>query len=124
MKNKLPNKIIREKHQLDAAQKIAGRLASQAAIILMGKQKVSYQPNIDGGDYVEVTNVDKLKFSGKKLSQKLYYRPSGYLGGLKSTSLRKIYQEAPELLFRKIVNKMLPKNKLKAAMLKRLTFKK
>lgn len=122
MKNK--SQIIREKHQLDAAKKIAGRLASQIASLLMGKHKVSYQPNIDGGDYVEVSNVNKLKFTGKKLSQKFYYRPTGYLGGLKSVSLKKTYQDSPEMLFRKIVGKMLPKNKLRVATLKRLTFKK
>lgn len=116
--------IQRNKHQLDAANKIAGRLASQAAVLLMGKPKTGYRPNLDIGDYVEVANVAKLKFSGKKISQKIYYRTSGYPGGITATPLKKIFAEQPAKLFKMMVRRMLPKNKLRAARLKRLIFTK
>lgn len=123
-KKKQQDRINRDKHQIDACGRIAGRLASEVAILLMGKHKVSYQPHIDGGDFVEVANVDKLKFSGDKLEQKIYYRTSGYPGGIKETPLKKIFKEKPDELFIKIVRNMLPKNRLRKEMLKRLTFKK
>lgn len=113
--------IAREKHQLDASEQIAGRLASQVAILLLGKRKPSFMPNMDGGDFVEIINIRQLKFSGKKMDNKLYYRASGYPGGLKTTLLSKFFQETPDKLFKLMVYRMLPKNKLRREMIKRLS---
>jgi len=118
------NQINRGKHQFDATDRIAGRLASEVAILLMGKHKVNYQPSLDQGDFVEISNINKLKFSGDKLSQKVYYRVTGYPGGLIETPLKKIFKDKPEELFNKIIKNMLPNNKLRPEMLKRLSFKK
>lgn len=113
----------RQTHQMDASGKIAGRLASEIAVLLQGKNKATYQPNVDSGDIVEVSNVDKLKFSGKKLEQKMYHRASGYPGGIKSKNLQQRMEEDPGKLFRDMVNNMLPKNKLRPNMIKRLIIK-
>ena len=86
------------------------------------KHKVSYQPHIDGGDLVQVKNVAGMKFSGKKLETKQYYRHSGYPGGLKTANLSDLHKDKPEELLRKMVYNMLPKNKLRDRMIKRLTF--
>lgn len=113
----------RNTHQIDANGKIAGRLASRVAVLLQGKHKATYQPSVDAGDIVEVSNVDKIKFSGKKLEQKVYYRTSGYPGGIKSQGLKKRLAEDPGKLFRDMVRDMLPKNKLRPHMIKRLIIK-
>lgn len=115
--------IIREKHTLDAAGKVPGRLATEVAILLMGKHKVFYQPHIDAGDFVEVNNIAQLKFTGKKLIQDVRYTHSMYRGGLKILPLSKLFKEHPDKLFHKMVSKMLPKNKLRKEMIKRLTVK-
>ena len=115
--------IERKMHQIDATDKIAGRLATQIAILLMGKHKPSYRPHLDQGDSILVENVSKLKFSGKKLRQKNYYQPSTYPGGLKTIPLHKLFASRPNLVLKKMVYRMLPKNKLREAMIKRLTFK-
>jgi len=111
----------REKHRLDATGKAPGRLASEAAILLMGKNKVSYRPHLDEGDFVEVVNIPQLRFSGKKLEKEVYYRHTQYPGGLKTTALSKLFKETPDKLFKKMVWAMLPKNKLRKEMIKRLT---
>lgn len=108
-------------HKIDAVDKIAGRLASRIAILLQGKNKASYQPHIDCGDYVEVVNVKDIKFSGKKIAQKVYHRHSQYPGGLHTAKLQDLLPKNPALVLRKTVYNMLPKNKLRAKMLKRLT---
>lgn len=122
-KKKSTAKINRQHHSIDASDRVAGRLASEIAILLMGKHKIEYQPDLNQGDYVEVENVSKLKFSGKKMEQKVYYRTSGYPGGLKKTTLNKIFKDKPEEVLRKMVLRMLPKNKLRKEMIKRLTIK-
>jgi len=111
----------RQTHQLDATNQIAGRLASQVALLLQGKNKASYQPHLDQGDNVVISNIAQMKFSGKKVEQKIYYRHSGYPGGIKQTKLSDRMKK-PEELFRDMVRLMLPKNKLAANMIKRLTF--
>lgn len=116
-------KIPREHHSLDATGKAPGRLATQVAILLMGKHKVTFQRNLDLGDWVEITQVDKLKFTGKKMGQRVYYHYSGYPGGLKTQKWQELYQKNPGKLFRQVVYRMLPKNKLRLGMIKRLTFK-
>ena len=116
----LKTKIERKTHQLDAANQAVGRLATQITLLLRGKHKPNYSPQIDNGDFVVVTNIDKLKFTGKKLEQKKYYRYSGYPGGLKT---QKIKELKPAEILKKAVYQMLPKNKLRQHMIKRLTFK-
>ncbi len=116
--------IERTKHSVDAAGKVGGRLASQIATWLQGKHKVSFQHHIDAGDFVAVENVAQLKFTGKKLSNKKYHRFTGYPGGIMSKSLGERMATNPEELLRKMVYAMLPKNKLRPVMIKRLTFTK
>ncbi|MBI2451282.1 MAG: 50S ribosomal protein L13 [Parcubacteria group bacterium] len=107
-------------HTIDASRKKLGRLSSEIAILLRGKNKASFQPHLDEGNEVRVINIDKMEFSGKKLDQKMYYRHSGYLGGLKTESLRKLLARKPEDILRQAVSGMLPKNKLRPKMLKKL----
>lgn len=112
--------VKRKLHKIDATNKSVGRLASQIAIILRGKNKPEYESNIDCGDIIEVMHVDKLKFSGRKLDQKKYYRYSGYPGGLKTIKMSELFTKNPSEVLRRAVRKMLPPNKLRKNMLKRL----
>lgn len=99
-------------------------MATQIATILRGKNKPEFAPHKDEGDVVEVTNIGKLKFTGKKLEQKKYFRYSGYPGGLKETKMDKLYDKNPGEVLMKAVKQMLPDNRLRNAMLKRLIVKK
>jgi len=110
----------RQTHIIDASGKVLGRLASEIAILLRGKHKPNFVPYKDMGDFVVVKNVEKLKFTGKKLEQKKYYRHSGYIGGLKEIPLQRLFQTRPEEVLRKAVWGMLPKNKLRKKQIKRL----
>ena len=111
----------RKLHKIDASEKIAGRLASEISLLLQGKNKVTYQPHLDCGDKVKVINVAQMKFSGKKLEQKVYYRHTGYPGGIRETKLKDLMKKDPAEVLRKTLYNMLPKNKLRAKMLKRLS---
>ena len=113
-------KIERKSHTIDASGKAVGRLATEIAVLLRGKHKPEYQPNIDGGDIVEVSNIKQVKFTGDKLTQKIYYRYSGYPGGLKKTKMSDVFTKNPAEVLRRAVWNMLPKNKLKKEMIKRL----
>lgn len=113
-------KIERKLHKLDATGKAVGRLASEIAVLLQGKHKPEYLPNVDLGDSVEVTNLDKLRFTGKKMEQKIYHRHSGYLGGLKTIPMKRVWADRPKEVLRKAVKQMLPKNKLLNGRMKRL----
>lgn len=113
----------REIHTIDASGKVLGRLATQIAVILRGKDKIDFAPYKDIGDFVIVKNVEKLKFTGKKLEQKKYWHHSGYLGSLKGTPLKTLLEQNPPEILRKAVLGMLPKTKLRAEMIKRLRFK-
>ena len=115
--------VQRKVHVIDAAERPLGRLASEIARLLQGKHKVSYMPNTDIGDAVEILNIKKIKFTGKKLEQKIYYRHSGYLGGLKETKAQTIFAEKPAEILRMAVKNMLPKNRLLVARMKRLIIK-
>lgn len=110
-------KTERKLHQLDATGKSVGRLASQIALILRGKNKVEYQPHLDMGDIVQVSNIDKFKFTGKKMEQKVYHHYSGYQGGLKT---EKIENLSPERILKEAVRDMLPKTKHRVNLLRRL----
>lgn len=114
----------RETHQMDATDQTLGRLASNIVVLLRGKNKPEFEPNIDGGGFVTVQNIKKLRVTGKKMEQKKYYHYSGYPGGLKETTLRHLVADKgmSEALRRAVWN-MLPKNKLRAEMIKRLSFK-
>jgi len=113
----------RKIHKIDANDQIAGRLASKIAILLQGKNKTSYQPHIDCGDIVEVSNVAKLKFTGQKLNNKLYYRHTGYPSGIRTKKLSDLMKNNPGEVLHHAVYNMLPKNKLRANMIKRLIIK-
>lgn len=110
----------REAHVIDAAGKVLGRLATEIAILLRGKQKADYAPYKDMGDLVIVKNVDKIKLTGKKTERKTYYRHTGYLGGLKEIPFKRIFKADPAKILRKAVLGMLPKNRLRAKQIKRL----
>jgi large subunit ribosomal protein L13 len=122
MKNKT---LQREKHTVDASGKSLGRLASEIATLLRGKQKPSWQPHIDAGDFVEVENIDQLNITGNKAEQKMYYRHSEYPGGLKEASYAtRVQNEGHSAVLSDAVYNMLPDNRLRQHMMKRLTFKK
>lgn len=114
------SEIKREWYLVDAEGKTLGRLASEIAKILQGKHKPIYTPHLDCGDYVVVINAEKIKVTGRKLDQKIYYRHSGYPGGLKSINLRDQLAKHPELVLEAAVRGMLPKNRLGRRMLKKL----
>jgi len=114
------SEIKREWHVIDASGKILGKLATQAASLLMGKHKSMFSRNLDTGDFVVITNAGKVRVSGDKTKQKLYYRHSGYPGGLKSISLEKLLETNPTRVIENAVKGMLPKNRLRAGMMKRL----
>ena len=113
-------KIERKTHKIDASDQSVGRLASQIAILLRGKNKPEFEKNIDIGDIVNISNIKNLKFTGKKLEQKEYYRHSGYPGGLKTVKMEKVFSQNPSEVLKKAITKMLPNNKLRNQMLKRL----
>lgn len=112
--------IKRKWYVVDATDKTLGRLASEIAAVLKGKHKPIYTPFIDTGDYVIVVNADKVKFTGKKLDKKLYYKHSEYVGGFKKTTLRTMMEKKPEEVMKLAVKGMLPKNALGRKMLKKL----
>ena len=112
--------IKREWHLIDASDKILGRLATQIARLLMGKHKPIFSPNLDTGDFVVVTNAEKVKVTGNKAEQKVYYKHSGYPGGLKSINLEKMMQTNPTRVVEYAVKGMLPHNRLGAKMFKKL----
>ncbi|MGA1846061.1 50S ribosomal protein L13 [Deferribacter abyssi] len=105
---------------VDAEGQTLGRLASKIAKILMGKNKPIYTPFIDTGDFVVVINADKIHVTGKKLTDKIYYRHSRYLGGLKQRTLQEMLDKKPEEVLRLAVKRMLPKNRLGRKMIKKL----
>ncbi len=112
--------ISRKWYVVDAEGMVLGRLASQVANVLRGKNKPIYTPNVDTGDYVIIINADKVVLTGKKLDQKIYYHHSGYAGGLKETSYRKLIAEKPELAVRHAVVGMLPKGPLGRQMARKM----
>ena len=112
--------ITRKWYVVDAEGLALGRVASQVANILRGKNKPIYTPNVDTGDYVIVINAQKVVLTGKKLDQKIYYKHSGFVGGLKETKYRKLLAEKPEVAMRHAVVGMLPKGPLGRQMAKKL----
>jgi large subunit ribosomal protein L13 len=122
MKTVIPSgvNIPRKWHVVDAEEAILGRLASKAALILMGKHKATYTPYIDMGDHVIVVNAEKVKLTGAKEEQKLYRNHSGYPGGLREVSARKVRATRPVRMVEEAIQGMLPKNKLGKQMYRKL----
>ena len=112
--------ITRQWYVVDAEGQALGRVASQVANILRGKNKPIYTPNVDTGDFVIVINCEKIILTGKKLDQKIYYKHSGFVGGLKETKYRKLLAEKPEFALKKAIVGMLPKGPLGRQMAKKL----
>jgi len=110
----------RKWYVIDAKGQTLGRLATKLAVILKGKNKVDFAPHVDNWDYVIVLNADKFAVTGKKLTDKLYYRHTGYLGGLKETPLEDMLVKKPLRALELAVSGMLPKNKLRKDMISRL----
>ena len=120
MKNVKPQDIKRDWHLVDATSQMLGRLSSQVATRLMGKNKNYYVSHLDTGDFVVVVNAKKIKLSGKKENQKNYYHHSGYPGGLYVKTAAQLRSNKPEFLIRNAVRGMLPKTTLGKQMLKKL----
>jgi large subunit ribosomal protein L13 len=115
-----PGEIERHWYVVDAEAKTLGRLATQIADTLRGKNKAAYTPHVDTGDFVIVVNAEKVRVTGQKLDQKIYYRHSGYPGGLRERTLRQQLERRPEEVLRRAVKGMLPKNRLASAQLRKL----
>ncbi|MSS64056.1 50S ribosomal protein L13 [Velocimicrobium porci] len=115
-----PATIERKWYVVDATGHTLGRLCSEIASILRGKNKPTYTPHIDTGDYVIVINADKIKVTGKKMDQKIYYRHSDYVGGMKETTLKEMMNKKPENVITLAVKGMLPKGPLGRSMIKKL----
>ncbi len=115
-----PGEVESKWYVVDATDVVLGRLASQVASVLKGKNKPEYTPNVDCGDHVIIINCEKVVLTGKKLEDKYYRYHTGYIGGLKSIQYKKLLAENPVLAVTKAVKGMLPKNSLGAKMLKKL----
>ncbi len=122
MKTDFPsqNEIVRKWHVLDAENVVLGRLASKAAMLLMGKTKPSYTPFLDTGDHVIVINADKVRLTGNKEDQKIYRHHTGYPGGLKEVQAKKMKSTRPQKMVELAIQGMLPKNKLGKQMYRKL----
>jgi large subunit ribosomal protein L13 len=118
--NAKPGEIERRWYVVDAEGKNLGRLATQIADTLRGKTKPQYTPHVDTGDFVIVVNAEKIAVTGKKLDEKVYYRHSGYPGGLRSRTLEEMLDRRPEEVIRLAVKGMLPRNRLGRAQLRKL----
>ncbi len=115
--------ITRTTHTIDATDKAPGRIASEIATLLQGKNRPDYKPHIDSGDMVVVENVGKMKITGNKLEGKIYYRHSGHPGGLKQEQMKKVWEKDPGEVLRRAVLRMLPKNRLQTERMKRMNIK-
>ena len=115
-----PDKIERKWYVVDATGYTLGRLASEVAKVLRGKNKPQFTPHVDTGDYVIVVNADKIKVTGKKLEQKIYYNHSDYVGGMRETTLKEMLAKKPERVIELAVKGMLPKGPLGRSMYTKL----
>lgn len=115
-----PADIKRKWHVIDASDKVLGRLATEVATLLRGKHKAIYVPHLDTGDYVIVVNAAKVRVTGDKAKKKIYYRHSGYPGGIKGMSFEEMMERHPSRVITHAVKGMLPKNRLGRSMLKKL----
>ncbi len=115
-----PAEVERKWYVVDATDMVLGRLVSQVAMVLRGKNKPTFTPNVDTGDYVIIINADKVRLTGKKLEKKYYRYHTGYIGGLKEVQYKKLMAEKPEFVVYKAVKGMLPKNAIGRTMIKKL----
>lgn len=115
-----PQDAQRNWHVMDAKDRILGRMATEIAVKLRGKDKPEFAPHMDMGDFVIVVNAEKIKVTGNKLNQKKYHRYTGYPGGIREISLEKLIKKNPEEVIRRSVRGMLPKNKIGRDLLKKL----
>ena len=115
-----PSTIERKWYVIDAADHTLGRLSAEVANILRGKKKPIFTPHVDTGDYVVIINADKIKVTGKKLDQKIYYNHSDYVGGMKETTLKDMLRKKPEYVITHAVKGMLPKGPLGRQMITKL----
>lgn len=115
-----PESVQREWFIVDAAEQTLGRLATEIALRLKGKHKPEYTPHVDTGDYIVVINADKVRVTGNKTTDKMYYRHTGYPGGLRSISFDKLIDHKPEMIIEQAVKGMLPKNPLGRDMYRKL----
>jgi large subunit ribosomal protein L13 len=115
-----PHEVVHGWYHVDATDKVLGRLAAEVASRLRGKHKPEYTPHVDTGDFIVVTNVEKLRVTGNKAEDKTYYRHTGYPGGIYETNFNKLQQKHPERVLEKAVKGMLPKGPLGYAMIKKL----
>jgi len=116
----MTSKVEKKEYKIDATGKVLGRLATEIAVLLRGKNTASWLPYITPQNQVIVFNVEKIKFTGKKLKQKMYYRHSGYPGGLKEESLEKLFARDPREVLKLAVYGMLPKNRTRDKIIKNL----
>jgi len=112
--------IERKWYLIDASGLILGRMATKAALILRGKHKTNFTPQMDNGDFLVIINASKIKISGKKIEQKEYIHHTGYPGGLRRESLKNVLRERPEEVVRRAIKRMIPNNRLKKGIVKRL----
>lgn len=115
-----PAEVVRKWYLIDAEGLVLGRLASQIALILRGKHKTTYTPNIDCGDNVIVINAEKVAFTGKKVTDKVYYHHTGYVGGIKGITVKEQLEKHPERIIIKAVERMITRNKLGRAQMTKL----
>jgi large subunit ribosomal protein L13 len=118
--NAKPGEVERNWYVVDATDQTLGRLASRIAMVLRGKNKATFTPHVDTGDFVVVVNASKVSLTGRKLDQKKYQHYSGYPGGLKTATARDVRVDDPERMFREAVKGMLPKNRLARQLIKKL----
>lgn len=116
----LPKTTTRAWHEIDASSQPLGRVATQIANFLRGKHKRDFTPSMDMGDFVVAVNIDKLKFTGRKIEQRQYFHHSGYLGGLKTTQLKNVLADTPEEVLKRAVFSMLDDVKFRKKMMSRL----
>ncbi|MCP0914567.1 MULTISPECIES: 50S ribosomal protein L13 [Legionella] len=115
-----PHEVKRDWYVVDASEQVLGRLATEIARRLRGKHKAEYTPHVDTGDYIIVTNAEKVMVTGRKFKEKMYYHHSGFPGGIKSVSFDKLQETNPERIIERAVKGMLPKNPLGREMYRKL----
>lgn len=115
-----PHEVKRDWYLVDATDKVLGRLATEIARRLRGKHKAEYTPHVDTGDYIIVTNAEKINVTGRKFKDKMYYHHSGFPGGIKSISFEKLQEKSPVRIIERAVKGMLPKNPLGRDMYRKL----
>jgi large subunit ribosomal protein L13 len=114
------SEVQREWYVVDAENQVLGRLATQIATLLRGKHKPTYTPSLDGGDFVIVVNAEKIRITGRKAEQKMYYHHTGYPGGIRGTTYRTMRQRHPDRILRLAVKGMLPKGRLGRQQMRKL----